>query len=174
MKKRLSGLGAVFAVTGLLAGAATSSQAKASKHIQATAIQQAVLALPDRLPKKFSVSLPIDGQNWTLQLEKNSVFGKNTRFLVADATGHLKQIDPGPDRSYLGRIAERNDFTVSAVLTEQGLLANIGRPGAAPMVITPLPNGSSPSLHSISIGDTGDFSSEQPLTKTARMYWNTN
>ena len=95
------------------------------------------LSLPSDLPERFSISVNYAGENLTLQLEKNSIFGENTRILVDDGSGDLIQIDPGIDRSYLGTVAEQPDYAVSALLTPEGLIATVIRPNQASLKVEP-------------------------------------
>ncbi|QDT68952.1 Beta-agarase A precursor [Planctomycetes bacterium MalM25] len=95
------------------------------------------LQLPSDLPQQFSAAISIDDATLTLELEKNSVFGENTRILVDDGTGELVQIDHGPDGTYLGRVAEHPEYSVVAVLGEAGLRASITRPGLSSLSIEP-------------------------------------
>lgn len=95
------------------------------------------MAVPGDLPARFSTSFIYAGQSWTLELDKNAVFGRNTRFLVDDGTGNLVEVDPGADRAYLGVVVGRPDYVVSAVLTEGGLRANIIRPGQPSIIVEP-------------------------------------
>lgn len=96
------------------------------------------LNLPTSLPEHFSTTVLFDGQEFTLELNKHSVFGENTRFLVDDGSGNLVEIDPGVDRSYLGAVVGRPDYAVTAVLTEDGLMANIIRPFESTITIEPV------------------------------------
>ncbi|MEM1083734.1 MAG: LamG-like jellyroll fold domain-containing protein [Verrucomicrobiota bacterium] len=114
------------------------------------------LELPEGLPSSFSVAVPFEGRQLTLQLEKNSVFGKNTRILVDDGTGSPREIDLGPDPSYLGQVAERPDFTVSGVLTDDGLVASIIRPYQESISIEPDPEALDSAKHRISVTTSGD------------------
>lgn len=115
---------------------------------------QALLDVPADLPNTFAVNVPFAGRHLTLRMQKNAVFGQHTRFLVDDGTGSLVQTDRGIDRSYLGTVDECPDYTVSAVLTQDGLIAGILRPGREPITIEPV-QGSR--LHRISVNPTGDY-----------------
>lgn len=96
-----------------------------------------LLAIPTGLPESFDFVVEAAGQVLTLQLDKHSVFGENTRFLVDDGSGELVQVDHGVDRSYLGTVVENPNYAVSAVLTPTGLYATIIRPGQTSLVIEP-------------------------------------
>lgn len=125
-----------------------------------------VLDLPAGLPKAFSVTIPFSGQRLTLRLEKHEVFGENTRFLVSDGKGGLTEIERGLDRSYLGRVAERPDFAVSAVLTEGGLIATVLRPGQAAIAVEPFRGTGIGSLHMVSTGSAADYRGDAPRGET--------
>jgi hypothetical protein len=114
---------------------------------------KSVLNLPVGLPDAFSVDLQFAQQHFTLELEKSRAFGKNTRFLVADKSGNLTEIERGPDRAYMGSVTEQPNFIVSAVLAENGLIAYITRPGEETIMISPM----SGALHRITVGESGDF-----------------
>jgi len=64
------------------------------------------LEVPSDLPDEFSVEVWCLGEHLTLVLEKNSVFGENTRFLVVDEDGERVELQLGKERSYLGRVLE--------------------------------------------------------------------
>ena len=117
------------------------------------------LVLPSELPGSFLVSVPFQGQKLDLELQKSEVFGENTRFLVDDGTGKLAEIEAGQDRSYLGNVLGHPTFTVSAVLAENGLVANIVRPGQESITIEPLDSSSGNQLHKICLNQTNDYSS---------------
>jgi len=101
-----------------------------------------------------------------LQLEKNSVFGKNTRFLVADGSGSLKEADLQTDRSYLGYVAEYPNLMVSAVLSEDGLFANVIRHGQDSIRIEPR-EVDGELLHYVSAPVTNDYNINQTHTDLA-------
>ena len=115
---------------------------------------KAQLSLPCDLPEVFALSVPFEGQQMTVRLQKSTVFGQHTRFLIDDGNGKASQIESGDDRSYLGTVDEHPDFTVSAVLTKEGLIANIIRPYQEAITVEPLNN----KLHMISIGESADYS----------------
>lgn len=97
------------------------------------------LTLPSSLPEQFSTSVEFAGETLTLNLDKSSIFGENTRFLVDYGDGELVQIDHGVDRSYLGTVAEYPQYAVSAILTSEGLRANIIRPNQPSVIVEPAP-----------------------------------
>lgn len=99
-----------------------------------------IKSIPENLPASFSMALSHSGEKLTLQLEKNTVFGKNTRFLIDDGKGNLIEIDKGPERTYLGYVLEYPDSSVSAILTDEGLTATIDRPGYETLEIRPSRN----------------------------------
>lgn len=96
------------------------------------------LQLPISLPASFSTTVTFAGEQYTLELEKHSVFGENTRFLVDDGLGNLVEVDRGVDRSYLGSVVGYPEFAATAVLTEFGLMANIIRPHDSTITIEPV------------------------------------
>ncbi len=104
--------------------------------------EAAQIALPADLPSAFATTVEFQGQTLTLQLEKSSVFGENTRFLVDDGSGQLTPIDHGPDLSYIGTVEGFSGYSVSAVLSESGLIASVFRPGEPTLLIEPAYNGS--------------------------------
>lgn len=113
---------------------ASTPQLEASSNYQES---PAFIELPAGLPAQFLAMVDFAGETLTLQLDKNSVFGENTRFLVDDGTGNLIQIDHGVDRSYLGTVAEQPNYAVSATLTAEGLRATIIRPGQPSLTVEP-------------------------------------
>lgn len=117
------------------------------------------LDLPSGLPQQFSASFVFAGETWNLTLDKHSVFGANTRFFIDDGGESLVEIDPGVDRSYLGTVAGRPDYAVSALLTENGLMANIIRPGLPSIVIDP--KADNQGLHTVSIEESADAHGHQ-------------
>ncbi|MBK1832427.1 Ig-like domain-containing protein [Roseibacillus ishigakijimensis] len=134
-------LGAALAMAGGV-GAEASLPCGCSSHPPLVSGPDAVKArvsldLPDGLPESFTLPLALGGEIYHLHLQKNRVFGANTRFLVSDGAGALTPVDPGPDRSYLGQVGENADYAVSAVLTEEGLIANIIRPGEVTITVSP-------------------------------------
>lgn len=100
-------------------------------------VEHLAISTTQGLPESFSTTVTYAGETYTLQLDKNSVFNENTRFLIDDGTGKLVEIDRGLDRSYLGSVAEDNTYSVSAVLSESGLIATIIRPGEGSIKIEP-------------------------------------
>lgn len=102
------------------------------QHATAVAIN-----LPAGLPPVISLVVPFQGEVFTLALEKHSVFGANTRFLIDDGAGRLEEVAPGPDRSYLGTVAGHPEYAVSAQLTDAGLMASIIRPNQPSITIEP-------------------------------------
>lgn len=112
------------------------------------------LLLPKDLPQAFSIAVATPAEQMTLRLQKNRVFGENTRWLVEDDAGVLTQIASGLDGSYLGKVVEHPEYSVSAVLTASGLLANIIRPGQETIVIEPV--GNSATLHQAFVETSGD------------------
>ena len=111
------------------------------------------LALPSYLPTHFTTTFDYGGHTLTLQLEKNSVFGENTKFLIDDGTGTLVEFDPGVERAYLGTVVGYPGVAVSAVLTDSGLEANIIRPNGPSIVIAP--SVTVPGMHEVSLGEEG-------------------
>lgn len=109
------------------------------------------LQIPKDRPSTFNVTVPFSGESLTLVLEKNQVFGKNTRFLVDDGTGKLKQIEQSEENSYLGRVTGHSEFSVSATLTQEGMTAIISRPGKISIQVKPIDDGD---LHQISLDKT--------------------
>lgn len=108
----------------------------------ATAVTEVTLELPSDLPAQFSTGFTYDGATLTLEFEKNTVFGENTRFLLDDGSGELVEVDHGPDGTYLGRVAEFPEYSVVAVLGEAGLRASVTRPGISSLAIEPMGAGS--------------------------------
>ncbi len=94
-------------------------------------------SLPENLQNQLSVPITYLDENLTLELEKNSVFGANTRFLIDDGTGKLIEIDKGLECTYRGYVTEYPNYTVSAVMTNEGLIASINRPGKSIIEIRP-------------------------------------
>ncbi|MEM1083466.1 MAG: Ig-like domain-containing protein [Verrucomicrobiota bacterium] len=123
---------------------------------------QTRLSLPEGLPGQFTVEIPFEGSQLTLDLTKHQVFGHNTRFLVDHGDGELVAIEPGRDRSYLGRVAGRPDLAVSAVLGEDGLLATILRPGQESITIEPVAG--KEGVHQVAITISGDHLPPAPQT----------
>lgn len=106
------------------------------------------IALPTDLPEQFTTTIDFEGQTLTLELDKNSVFGENTKFLIDDGSGQLVEVK-GVDRSYLGQVAEHPDYVVSGVLSPNGLSASIIRPGLKSIVIDP--SHATPGVHFVSL-----------------------
>lgn len=116
------------------------------------------LNLPSDLPEQFTSTVEFAGETLTLQLDKNSIFGENTKFLVDYGDGQLVQIDHGVDRSYLGTVAEYPSYSVSALLTPEGLRANIIRPNQPSLIVEPAllaALGGSGTAHQIAIDEAG-------------------
>lgn len=147
-------VGSIFLMVGVAAGILGTNSYSQPNASCLLSQQTNQLSLPTDLPESFSVIVPILGEQLTLQLEKNEVFGEHTRFLVDDGSGKLKEINRGLDRSYLGRVAEHADFTVSAVLSEQGLIASILRPGEENITVEPVL--SVPGTHKITLAEAHD------------------
>jgi len=93
-------------------------------------------SLPDGIPTKLSIPIEYLGESFSLELEKNYVFGKNTRILV-DNGNSITEIDKGEERTYIGYIPEHPKYKVSAIMTDEGLKATIGRPNLPSLKIEP-------------------------------------
>ncbi|MEQ8835201.1 MAG: M12 family metallo-peptidase, partial [Lacipirellulaceae bacterium] len=109
------------------------------------------LVLPTGLPESFAVEIEYAGETLTLELNKNSIFGENTKFLVDDGSGNLEQVDHGIDRSYLGTVAEDPRLAVSAWLGETGLHATIIRPNQPSITVEPYSASTTTGQHRISV-----------------------
>jgi len=90
-----------------------------------TRIEIPIKPLSSSLPEDLTIPIRFSGETMTLALKKTRVFGKNTRFLIDDGTGKLMETTMGQDRSYQGTIVEHPNYTISAVLTNNGLIATI-------------------------------------------------
>ena len=123
-------------------------------HLRDSSVSK--LILPQGLPDTFLVDLPLSGKVLSLRLEKNQVFGENTRFLISDGNGSLTQIEPGVDCTYLGEAVNQPAFTVSALLTEEGLTATILRPGQSSITVTPVAGSVRRHMHEIIMDQTDD------------------
>lgn len=122
------------------AGSAVALASSESGALSVESAQQtAQLALPDDLPASFSATVEYGGETLTLNLHKHTIFGENTRFLVDDGSGELVEIDHGVDRSYMGVVEERLNYSVNAILTPEGLQATIIRPGLSSLRVDPTP-----------------------------------
>ncbi len=93
--------------------------------------------LPIELPGKMTIPINYKGEVLSMALHKTSIFGKHTRCLIDDGTGQLTEIAMGEERNYLGTIVEKKDHTVSAVMTDKGLMATITRPDGTVLEIAP-------------------------------------
>ena len=89
----------------------------------------------------------------TLLLEKHSIYGQNTRFLIDDGSGELTEVDPGVDRSYLGQVSEHPEYAVSAWLAPEGLRANIIRPAQASISVEPVPDSGGTGMHAVFVAE---------------------
>jgi hypothetical protein len=121
------------AFTTLLMSATLSMQAQKKQDL-------IIESLPENLPNNLLITLSYSGEKLTLELEKNYVFGENTKFLVDDGSGKLIEIDKGLERTYVGSVAEHPNFIVSAVMTNKGLIASINRPGQEMLEVRPSGN----------------------------------
>jgi len=110
------------------------SKHQTSKRLGATGV---ILDIPNNLPESFTVSIPFADSALTLQLQKNSVLGKNTRFLVDNGSGELQKIDNISYSSYIGNVLNQPHYTINAFLTQKGLIASIIRPGEGVIQIEP-------------------------------------
>lgn len=82
-------------------------------------------SLPKNLPSNFSMPISYLGEVLTLELEKSSVFGRNTRFLIDDGTGKLIETEKLKECTYTGHVKEHPEFYVNAVISKKGLIATI-------------------------------------------------
>ncbi|WP_010521464.1 Ig-like domain-containing protein [Aquimarina agarivorans] len=105
----------------------------------------AIKSLPSDLPNNVVIPITYAGESLSLVLEKTTVFGKNTKCLVDDGKGNMVQVPMNTECTYLGRVAENEKYSVSAVLTKGGLVANIFRPGQSTLEI--YPNDKNKTLH---------------------------
>ncbi|MHC4498930.1 MAG: LamG-like jellyroll fold domain-containing protein, partial [Planctomycetota bacterium] len=83
------------------------------------------IELPEELPGWFSVEVEYEGVAETLELERCSVRGPNFKVLAQGADGKFTQIDPGPERTYRGRLKGHSGSVVAATLAKDGLRATI-------------------------------------------------
>ncbi|BCX46175.1 hypothetical protein HAHE_00830 [Haloferula helveola] len=117
-------------------------------------IKARALRLPAGLPQSFTTAIDIGNESLLLNLAKSQVLGPNSRCLVDDGSGNLKEIELQEDGSYLGHVIGHPEFAVSAVLTEMGMLATVVRPGREPILVEPAPGGGG--VHLICEGSSGD------------------
>ena len=123
--------------------------------------EQVTLGLSHEGVGQLVVGIPFEGEVLTLQLEESSVFGENTRFLAEDESGQLQELENCIECVYTGRVMEDSDFTVSAVLTENGLLATVIRPGKESIQIEPVSGGKAArGQHRVSVHEIGDYTGE--------------
>lgn len=128
-----------------------SEVASSARSLGNSTSGQQTLDLPSDLPTTFSVTVVVDGQSLTLELEKHSVYGGNTRFLLDDGSGELVEFAKGKDRSYIGGVAENSSYEVYAWLDGSRLTATITRPGRSDALITPVDG--SDRLHAVEFID---------------------
>ncbi len=95
------------------------------------------IVLPEKKTESLTFDILFQGEVLTVNLKEHSVFGKNTRFLVSDTLGKTREVEHCIDATYLGNVTEKPSYTVGAVLTEFGLLANITRPNQSSITIEP-------------------------------------
>ncbi len=84
-------------------------------------------SLPESLPSSFTMQVSYLGELLTLELDKSFVFGKNTRFLIDDGTGKMIEVEKPKECTYTGSIKEHPEYYVSAVMSDEGLIASIAK-----------------------------------------------
>ena len=129
--------GAVSIQTEILSAEASDTVAIRDSQRSVGDSTRVSISLPQGLPEVAHVDLELQGEAWTLRLEKHDVFGSNTRFLVDDGLGNLVEIEKGLDRSYLGTVVQKPHHYVSAQLTEHGLMASVVGPDGMTLIIEP-------------------------------------
>ncbi len=136
-------------VYGLTTGVSVAS---AATELQEEKVQVS-MTLPDGAPDQFSAELPFEGSSLKLRFWKNKVTGENTRFLVPNEAGVLEEVASCVEEAYLGEVNKRPDYSVTAVLTKQGLLATLIRPGESPITVEPVWASGDRSQHWVSAGE---------------------
>lgn len=95
-------------------------------------------SLPSNLPSRFSIPISYLGDVMTLDLEKSSVYGKNTRFLIDDGTGKLVETEKPKECTYTGSVRGGSGAYVNAVISDDGLIATIVKSKSETIEIRPL------------------------------------
>jgi len=72
---------------------------------------------------RIKVPFTFKEEVFEMNLEKNSVFGKNTKCLIDDGTGNLVEVPMIDHSSYHGFISEKVEYSVCALMTDQGAVA---------------------------------------------------
>jgi len=84
-----------------------------------------ILLPTEELPGWFSVEVEHEGMIETLELERCSIRGENFEVLAHRADGTFIRIDPGPERTYRGRVKGHPNSTVAAMLLPWGMRATV-------------------------------------------------
>lgn len=95
-------------------------------------------SLPENLTPNLSVAITYLGEVLTLELERSSVYGSNTRILVDNGTGKLIEVEKTEECTYIGHVKEHLGYYVNAVITPKGLIATIIKSRAEKIEIRPL------------------------------------
>ncbi|TNJ43112.1 T9SS type A sorting domain-containing protein [Tamlana fucoidanivorans] len=83
--------------------------------------------IPEDLPSSLSLEVHYSEELMTIKLEKCSVYGKNTRFLIDDGTGKLVEVEKPEECVYTGYVKEHPEYYTNAVIIEGSLIATIVR-----------------------------------------------
>jgi len=120
-------------------------------------------SFPGELPDNLTLNVVYSGEKLTVELIKNKVFGKNTRFLVDDGSGNLIEIHKGKECTYQGVVVEHPDYSVDAIVTAEGLESNIQRSDRD--VVELRPSGDKAQSYQVYMRPIG----EQNVTKSASI-----
>ena len=97
-----------------------------------------------------SVSLPLDGELYTLQLAPHSVRAPSYRVLLQVADGSWVNVPAGPERTLRGQVMEYDGSIVAGALEEHGLQAQIVLADGSRIQVEPVygrVDGVRPSMH---------------------------
>ncbi len=105
------------------------------------------LSIPDEIVSQFTFNISVESEKFAIEFSKSEVFGQNTKFLIDDGNGTLREEKIGIDGTYQGRVLGKQGYLAHAVLTSKGLMANILCPDSKTITILPM-NGK---MHRINI-----------------------
>ncbi|MBL8879908.1 MAG: hypothetical protein JNG88_12380 [Phycisphaerales bacterium] len=83
------------------------------------------LLLPEKADDRIELMIPLEGRITVAVLTRTSIRGPDYSLSAQAEDGSWRTVDPGPDLTYSGRIAELPEARIAASLLEDGLHARI-------------------------------------------------
>ncbi|MBI3847149.1 MAG: hypothetical protein HY292_21180 [Planctomycetes bacterium] len=121
------------------------------------------LLVPESVDEPFSIDVPIEGETWSLDLEKHSVRSAIFDVRADLGGGRYEPVEPGPIRTFRGTVRDHKGALVAGSILETGLDAVIVMPDGSGYGIQPIGRATPGGL-----GHYAVYRKEEILTTDAR------